>query len=310
MTTKQLSKHTLKQYFNKSDLCDQLELSPQLSFHWSNWDQSCLIQRKKFRNFSNKHQLDKLNLELLELKKESIWLCNKLKVVKSDLFSLYESYVDSRLRLTWFERENEILFSKDGEQGPYFSLTSMKWFQQEIHKKFILRKILVESYTLRSFRLDGNIPVHFRLNNDVTIYRDNVSIHQISEVGFILKIKDKKFLNKIKTSNMIDIDIPIIKYKEVRELSPIETFKKLNEDSIESDLCLTSFKLDSRILNFYGNLNNAKRSSAEEFYLFARFDDFLPDGHDLELKKIFKPLVEKTKMLFSKSIEEEFNQVA
>ena len=64
------------------------------------------------------------------------------------------------------------------------------------------------------------------------------------------------------------------------------------------------FKLESRILNFYGNLNNAKRSADEEFYIFARYEDLLPAGHETELKQVFAPLVEKTKNHFIADLNE------
>jgi len=83
-----------------------------------------------------------------------------------------------------------------------------------------------------------------------------------------------------------------------------DAFKKIDqhEMSLEKDSML--FKLESRILSFYGNLNNAKRSAEEEFYIFARYEDLLPVDHDVQLINIFAPLVEKTKMLFTHDLEE------
>jgi hypothetical protein len=305
--TAPLSTEALKSYLGHRDLTEDLILSKELSFHWANWDQTCLYQRKHFKNFHQNEKLRELNEELLKLRSSPIWLCNKIKVVKSDKFSLYESYLDSRLRLTWFERKDEILFSDTGEQGPYYTLTSMKWMDQKIYTQFVMRKILLEHYTLRSFRLNSKIPVSFKLDNDFNIYEDKVAIHQISEMGFILKIADKKFINKISSAKELEIKIPLEAYLQVKNLSSIETFNALAAGSIGKNERV-SFKINAKILNFYGNSQNAKRSSGEDFYIFAKYDDFAPVGNQIELKKIFKPIVEKAKIIISKGLEEMQNE--
>lgn len=246
----------------------------------------------------------RMNQALNELKSKPVWLCNKQKVIRTDLFSLYESYLDSRLRLTWFERKEEILFSYDSEQGPYYTLTSMKWLDKDIYAQFVMRKILLEHYTLRSFRLNATIPVLFKMDNDVQTYKDKVEIHQLSEMGFIFKISDKNFLNKIKNSHMLELTIPVAPYKKIDALAMEEVFKRIDQHEIKVERDSMLFKLESRILNFYGNLNNAKRSSDEEFYIFARYEDLLPDGHETELRNVFAPLVEKTKSHFIHDLNE------
>ena len=293
---------SLNDYLGSRDLTEHLKLTKELTFHWANWDQTCLAQRKHYKNFNNNFHLLRLNQTLQELKSKPVWLCNKIKVMKSDLYSLYESYLDSRLRLTWFERKDEILFSFESEQGPFYTLTSMKWLDNEVYSQFVMRKILLEHYTLRSFRLNANIPLAFKLDNDVNEYGDKVSIHQLSEVGFIFKIKDKNFLNKIKNSHLLELKIPLAHYQNLGALNVEDTFKKLDENqgAVENEQLL--FKLEARILNFYGNMNNAKRSTDDEFYLFARYEDLVPHGHETELKNIFAPLVEKTKNYFASSL--------
>ena len=307
MITAPLSIESLKSYLGHRDLTEDLILSKELSFHWANWDQTCLYQRKHFKNFHQNEKLRELNEELLKLRSSPIWLCNKIKVVKSDKFSLYESYLDSRLRLTWFERKDEILFSETGEQGPYYTLTSMKWMDQKIYTQFVMRKILLEHYTLRSFRLNSKIPVSFKLDNDFNVYEDKVVIHQLSEVGVILKITDKKFINKIATAKELELKIPLETYLQVKNLGSTETFNALAAGAIGKTERV-SFKLSAKILNFYGNSQNAKRSSGEEFFIFAKYEDLNPVSNQIDLKKIFKPIVEKAKLIITKSLEEMQNE--
>jgi hypothetical protein len=298
------SPQNLKDYLGSRDLSEHLKLTKELSFHWANWDQTCLAQRRHYKNFNNNFHLMRLNHSLQELKSRPVWLCNKIKVMRTDLYSLYESYLDSRLRLTWFERKEEILFSYEGEQGPYYTLTSMKWMNKDIYAQFVMRKILLEHYTLRSFRLNSKIPVYFKLDNDVNVYQDKVEIHQLSEAGFIFKITDKNFLNKIKHSVMLELSIPISPFQKVEMLTIEDAFKKIDQHELSMGKDSMHFKLESRIINFYGNLNNAKRSSDEEFYIFARYDDLIPEGHGLQVSTVFNPLVEKTKNRFQVELGE------
>ena len=295
---------SLRDYLGSRDLTEHLKLTKELSFHWANWEETCLAQRRHYKNFNNNFHLLQMNQALSSLKEKEVWLCNKLKIIKTDLFSLYESYLDSRLRLTWFERKEEILFSYDGEQGPYYTLTSMKWLDKDIYSQFVMRKILLEHYTLRSFRLNATIPVHFKMDNDVKTYIDKVEIHQLSELGFIFKIVDKNFLNKIKNSTMLELSIPIIPYKRPDTMSIEEVLKNIDEHEVSVDKDSMLYKLESRIINFYGNFNNAKKSASEEFYIFARYEDLLPFGHAVELKNVFATLVGKTKNYFTNDLEE------
>lgn len=293
---------SLKDYLGAKELTEHLRLTGELSFHWANWDQTCLVQRKHYKNFNNNFHLMKLNQKLQGLKNQPIWLCNKVKVMKSDLYSLYESYLDSRLRLTWFERKDEILFSFESEHGPYYTLTSMKWLDNDLYSQFVMKKILLEQYTLRSFRLNASIPVALKLDNDVLEYENSVTIHQLSEFGLIFKIKNKNFLNKIKNAQTLKLNLAIAAYTQLAPLNVEACFKKLNTLFKQGDSKSLNYALESRILNFYGNMNNAKRSTEEEFYLFARYEDLIPVGHDVDLKSLFPPFIDKTKNYFLKNL--------
>lgn len=294
----------LRDYLGKKDLTECLSITNDLSFHWANWDETCILQRKMYKNFNQNLFLSKLNTNLNELKSKPVWLCNKIKVVKSDLYSLYESYLDSRLRLTWFERKEEILFSFESEQGPYHSLTTMKWIDKKIYNQFVLRKILLDYFTLRSFRLNTILPVVLKFNNDVNYYHDKVEIHQISEVGVILKFKDKNFFNKIKHSQSLEMRIPVKTFTEVSKMPFSEAVKTLKSRMITKEDEFKTFTLDARVINYYGNSVNSKRTGEDEFFIFARYEDFIPEGHEFELTNAFRPIVTNTKHVFDKEMQE------
>jgi hypothetical protein len=294
---------SLRDYLEKSNLTDHLHLNNSLTFHWTNWDQTCLLQQEYYKQFNNNSHLMTLNSSLLSLQLQPVWLCNKVEVVLTDLYSLYESYLDSRLRLTWHERKNELLFSTSSEHGPYFTLTSMKWFKKEIYAQFVMRKILIEQFTLRSFRLNTAIPILLKFDNDVSVYHDKVSIHQMSEAGLILRISDKNFVNKIKNSSRLECKIPVQSYQNVQGLPFQDCVKKLDNESIFSEKNFKNYQLESRVLNFYGNLINSQRSGDNEFYIFARYEDLIPAGHNVTLAQTFGPIVSMTKSYFAQEIE-------
>lgn len=299
MKTNQL---LLQDYLGKKDLTENLTLADNLTFHWANWDQTCLLQRKIYKNFNQNFHLSTLNNSLVELKNKPVWLCNKVKVLKSDLYSLYESYLDSRLRMTWFERKEEILFSFDSEQGPYQTLTTMKWLDKKVYSKFVLRKILLDYFTLRSFRLNTTLPTIFKLNNDVNFYHDKVEIHQISEAGVILKFKDKNFFNKIKNSNIMEFSIPVRHFEKTKNKNFEESLKIIQSHKEILAKDYQTYKLESKVINFYGNSTNTKRSGEEEFYIFARYEDFQPLKNETMLTELFRPMVLKTKAELEKEI--------
>lgn len=288
----------LKEYLSNGELTHELYLTRDLSFHWANWDQTCLIQRGFCQNLNKNFHLEKMDQSLHELRARPIWLRSKSKMIKTDMYSLYESYLDSRLRMTWFERKDEILFSLGDEQGPYYALTSMKWLDKVIYSHFVMRRILVETYGLRSFRLNAKIPVYFRTNNDLNENNDTVRIHQLSECGVIFKFKDKNYLNKIKNSSILEFFIPIRHYIDFGQLSVNDILKNMDDHDLSMSKNGLLFRLESRILNFYDNAINAKRSPEKEFYIFARYENLAPVGHCIGLKKVFPPLVEKIKGQF------------
>ncbi|MBP9682165.1 MAG: hypothetical protein KBD76_12220, partial [Bacteriovorax sp.] len=181
------------------------------------------------------------------------------------------------------------------------TLTSMKWLDNDLYSQFVMKKILLEQYTLRSFRLNASIPVALKLDNDVLEYENSVTIHQLSEFGLIFKIKNKNFLNKIKNAQYLKLNLAIAAYTQLAPLNVEASFKKLNAQFKQGDAKSLTYALESRILNYYGNMNNAKRSTEEEFYLFARYEDLIPVENDVELKSLFPPFIDKTKNYFLKN---------
>ncbi len=302
----------LDKYLTKTNLSESLTLTDNLTFHWADWEKTCVMQKTRFKNFNNGQSLTNLNRSLQELKNQVIWLSNKSQVLKSTVYDLYESYMDSRLRLTWFDRKDEILFSYESEHGPYYTVTSMKWMTKEVYSKFIYRKILTEHYMLRGFRLKTHIPLMLKLDKDFVDHSNKISVHQISKHGVILKVNDKNFLNKINFSRLMHFKIPVNTLLNLggKNLDDtLENYKAVNWESRDEYL---RYCLDTRIMNFYGNGRNFKHSPGNEFFIFARYEDFVPEDHRAELRPAFFHIVDKIYRRFEDEIsiiqEKEMNQ--
>jgi hypothetical protein len=85
-------------------------------------------------------------------------------------------------------------------------------------------------------------------------------VHQISEAGVILKFKDKNFFNKIKNSQTMEFSIPVKHFEKTRNKNFEESLKILqtHQEILAKDY--QTYKLESKVINFYGNSTNTKRS--------------------------------------------------
>ena len=102
---------------------------------------------------------------------------------------------------------------------------------------------------------------------------------------------------------MLECKIPVQVYEDTYDLNFHDAWKKLSQETLITEEQFKIYHLESRVFNYYGNMANAQRSGDNEFYIFARYEDLLPVGHQTSLTKIFAPLISKTKKYFMKDIE-------
>lgn len=294
----------LLSYFKQNIDNRTMKLSKDFTFHWANWDRSSIMQKNIVEVGENTKLIHYLDTSLSSLKNKNVWLCNKMKAVQTTYYNLYESYLDSRLRITWFDRDEEILYSDVSEQGPFYSLSSMKWYSKDHYEKFILRKILSEQYPLRAFRINTDIKLDVKFDNHYKTHTENFSIHQLSDAGILFKVKDKNFFNKIKNSKMMDFYFPkseICLYACEDNDKFLEQMEKVDFEKAPRNL---RYQLNSEVIEKYSNEFNAKRSANNEFYFFARYEDFSPEGHEEELRMNFYFIVYHYKKMFEEQINE------
>ncbi|MCF8060174.1 MAG: hypothetical protein K9K67_12815 [Bacteriovoracaceae bacterium] len=227
MLKKETKKHFQK-YLTEHSLSEPLYFGSNqvLSFHWAN-DQLASGYVKSLKDGGEKsfsQRIETLKAELDSLKEIPLWLMSRRGQIKSDLHNLYQSYLDPRLKIQWFNLE-EILVSTNHEAGPFSSLKSMRWFDKNIYAKFIYLKMLESWVPQRSFRLSLDIPVEIRAGGSPF---DNIQgkIHQVSAHGVVLHLSS---CSKAKQWGNVDEIIFLKKEMQLEEERGIETCLKSRE---------------------------------------------------------------------------------
>ena len=288
----------LQAYLSQGPLEDFLSLEKNnlLYFHWANWEKTCLKQRENLESGVIQKSLKNLERQLEILKNEPVWIVSRRKILKINLYELYQCYLDSRVRMQWFQRKEEFLFSSEKSSGPFTTLSSMKWFDKDIYKLFIFRKILIDQLPLRKFRLNTSIYMNWRVNGS-PLELCQVLAHQISYDGIVFKISNRSDLNKIFRCDYVEIDFITSVFKKNKKTEITLKNLKTNLDKNELQLIyLPKNKLSKTLKSWRGcfqKMNN--------FYVFLKYDDMFEEGDKIK-KKIFSFL-----SCFEISFEERLN---
>lgn len=290
-------------YLENNPKNEALSLAKGLSFHWSNWVESILFLKAQISENQNHPLIFFIEEKLNHLKNKTVWVCNKAKTLETTYYKLCESYLDSRLRMCWFDREEELLYSDVSEVGPFQSLSSMKWFKKECYELFVQRKILTQCYPLRSLRLSCNFKVDVKFSNHYAVYNNVVEVTQFSRHGLLFKFNDRNFINKIKNSQHIEFHIPMNDSMKIEADSLDEYILKALEIDLDKEWDKLIFRLNSNVLQKYSNCFNVKRSSSTEFFFYAGYRDFTPIDGEVPLEHFLAPLCHNFELFFKEALE-------
>ena len=270
-------------YIKSSSLRKSLHLTSNglLSFHWANWEKTCLYLKRKLENncAETTHKYELILQEIDELKKTPIWLKGKRKIVQATVCDLYQAYLDPRMRHHWFDNTDEIQVSLIHEAGPYIMLSSMRWLDFDTYTLFVRAKILSDSIMLRKFRLTLDIPVLIYFD-DSPLHQSYITFCQGSEDGVLMRIEKHADLLKMVRSSKINLEIPLsyfIKSQGCTVPEIINIFSSISSTEMKKSEQI-SMSLKTSLLSSYDNMKNIKRSSGECYYFFARYQDFLVES--------------------------------
>lgn len=280
-----------------------------VQFHWANWDKTCQFQ-KEFSQKTNFHRerLKKLSNILGVMKSVDVWVRSRGTELKISLYDLYDSYLDNRIRLTWFDRDGETLVSIYNRSGPYITLKSMRWFNKEIYSLFVFRKILTHPMPHRSFRIGVNIPVkiqyeHSSLNEDV------INLHQLTERGMIFKISGQNNLYKLQNCEKIGLSFDFTPFVTTFKAHYKETISELRKHCYDQSR-ETQFSLSGDVIHNYGNYENIRASNAaNEFFLFCKYED-LKNDEEVESTTELQTSMSKFVTKLRQGLEKELKKIA
>ncbi len=294
-------------YIHSNSFKDNYKISSngELFFHWANWRETCKLQKKSLG--SDAHQVNYIDNALEFLKAKPIWYQRNFKTVKSNLFELYEAYLDPRLKATWHDFQKSTLVSLHHEAGPFISLTSMRWMDKSIYSFFVYRKLLTGYLPLRDFRLSADINLVAEINES-PLNTIHVRMTQLSEKGLILSIDGHDY-NKILKCESIAMNINMDSFKNVDSFKSVQNFKA----NIEKSNDKISIK-GSSLANM-SNRNNANYSSGDEYFFYVPYSEInLLESND-DPGEIFGELVsivekELQKEIRKLSLKDEIELVA
>ena len=298
----------MKRYFNRSDFSDSLPLTSNgvLSFHWANCEMTCDLQKEKIEHSAlAKQKLQLLEEELQELKNWKIWMKCKASSIECSLYDLYESYLDPRMRINWFNRQDEILVSLHNEAGPFVALSSMRWIDKDIYTLFVYRKILTGHMTKRDFRLSLDVPMQVYFD-DKTLEPSLMTMCQASRNGVLIKINGQKDLNKLLASKQMSFRFNSRAFYQSEDKEAPEVILNFSRENFspsdgEQEVEL---KLDKEILRLYGNYENMKSSDGKSYYLFVKYEDFVCQGPQKNFTHAMRSMVETLEKYLKESIAE------
>ena len=302
----------LASYLREASFNEELNLTSNghISFHWANWETTSNYMKAQINANSPEHhqKLESLCHELDKLKNKTIWLKNKYKTLRSSLYDLYESYLDPRIRMRWFDREDEILVSTHNESGPYITLSSMRWIDKKTFASFVRRNLITSYIPQRNFRVGLNIPISVTFDN-FPLSTTTFYLKQASEEGVVIEISDLSDITKALHSRIMYLKINLAPFYETIENNfhqIVKTFSIANFNEHESPGVVANLSLTARVLRDEENYANIKASDGKSFYIFVRYNDLNELNPKSKIKNTFNHFVKSVK----EQLEEEMKEIA
>jgi hypothetical protein len=257
-----LTNGSLESFLNLSD-------NGLVRFHWANWFRTSDHTKAQLQSGNRQHEDI---LRRLEAARDSeIWIRNRERIVKTSLYELYLYYLDPRVRMVWFARDQEAQVSLHGDAGPFVSLSSLRWLDRDLYGSFIHNKILTtDTVPRRSFRLSTDWPINCRIDNS-PLMEFQASLHQFSQAGAVIRVKGRHNIARLERAISLDLTIDLAPFCEIDPEGKAAASKKEKEQ-----LAALSLRMGAGgILERYNNASNARICGGEEFYLFFRYADLI-----------------------------------
>lgn len=291
------TQEAFKNYLTDIKLDSELAVTTDgaISFHWSNWNITCrMIKEGPLCLYTKEAIVSELDTRLEELRTHKIWVNNKLSTIESNVYDLYNFYMDPRVRQTWFGRKQSTLYSDESQKGPFTLLTSLKWKDRETFSYFVYKKILLESHQLRQFRLNSTIPFKFKFDefelNDATGV-----IRQFNANGMLIQYNGRALKKKLQQQQDVRIEF------DREHLSSVLKFLEVDQWPF-ADVC--QFNVPCSILTDHFKLGGFEGA---DFFVFLPFHMIEKQQSARYLANLFKDLVFQVYSQFDEALAEELS---
>lgn len=288
---------SFKEYLTDVRLDNELAITKDkmISFHWSNWNITCrMIKDGPLCLYTKEAIIDELDNRLETLRTHKIWVNNKLKTIESNVYDLYNFYMDPRVRQTWFGQKQSTLYSDESQKGPFTLLTSLKWKDHETFSYFVYKKILLESHQLRQFRLNSNLP--FMMKVDEFEQNDAMGVvRQFNANGMLIHYSGRSLKDKIKNQSQIKIEF------EKKHMQSILKFLEVSEWPFE-EKC--TFTVPASELTNHFKLGEFEGS---DFFVFIPFHVVEGQQSARYMVNLFKDLVFQVYSQFDEALSQELS---
>ena len=298
----------LLNYLGDPEIFGELKLvsSGSIRFHWANWDQLLDHLQDRVIRGGEIQSYENVKDRLENYKKTPVWIFNKSGNIQSNIYELYNYYLDPRLRELWFEINEETLVSFKGTSGPFIRLQSMRWFDSEIYKVFIFDRLLEnKGIPQRGFRINVKIPLECSFEETV-LEPLNAEIVQLSKEGVLVRFPQKTELVKLENHDDIIFTANLNPFKRAKDKSIEDMGAIFTEKAFaQKSKAKTRFRLKSNILELGSNQYNLTFSNGNDAFLFFSYNDLI----DIDKKKIKDSMIEVVQ-LFENYASEHLKKVA
>jgi hypothetical protein len=283
-----INKNNLNNYLELKNFEEELrlDLNNSMSFHWSNWQETCNLKIKN----GDTAEVDR---SIALYKSIPIWLLLGNKKIKSNLLELYHHYLNDQGEQT----KSSFYLSIGKEQGPYINFSSLAWLNNNILRNVVFFKISKSEIRKRQFRLNWESNPLVKLDS---FYHSGVDLrtHAITEQGIIFKVLGKSNFERILNAKQLIIHLNINPFlRSVRVFQDDFLKSVASEDFSLHDLKnLHSFIIKPK--NIITNVKEIKAQDAQSYHFFVAFDHIESDQINFFIETPLRRFLLNTKECF------------
>ncbi|GAB4011386.1 MAG: hypothetical protein Fur0010_05770 [Bdellovibrio sp.] len=168
----------------------------QLGVHWTNSKEGRELVRQWIYTSEGKLAFDRLKDQVEALKHQIVWITRHRDFIKSNLFDLYQFYLDPRIRLSWIHGSDKTMVSFHAESGPFIEVKSLRWLDRDILRNFMMIKLIEGKAQERACRLSTDISLTIE-RPAFSLKSYQMKLQQITDRGILVRFDGGHIIEQI-----------------------------------------------------------------------------------------------------------------